>query len=173
MLGHEWKKEPVWYLCTCSSLSARYQNIKPALLPPGGRGRDYGSVGLDCGSNYSVTMIIGDKQSAASPTLSCDGSGPSITSHTDPQRPLLDGWQHNSYHQDSTTRRQLHQHQAMYHHDQEPSLRSCTSLPPPRKKSVFNKFFGKKDWSCYKSITYFLPFFWYFLKTASSLVKGL
>nr|XP_046224340.1 uncharacterized protein LOC124048026 isoform X2 [Oncorhynchus gorbuscha] len=128
-----------------SFTSARYQNIKPALLPPGGRGRDYGSVGLDCGSNYSVTMIIGDKQSAASPTLSCDGSGPSITSHTDPQRPLLDGWQHNSYHQDSTTRRQLHQHQAMYHHDQEPSLRSCTSLPPPRKKSVFNKFFGKKD----------------------------
>ncbi|XP_052352990.1 uncharacterized protein LOC118382165 isoform X2 [Oncorhynchus keta] len=128
-----------------SFTSARYQNIKPALLPPGGRGRDYGSVGLDCGSNYSVTMIIGDKQSAASPTLSCDGSGPSITSHTDPQRPLLDGWQHHSYHQDSTTRRQLHQHQAMYHHDQEPSLRSCASLPPPRKKSVFNKFFGKKD----------------------------
>eukprot|EP00063_Salmo_salar_P038594 XP_014013429.1 PREDICTED: uncharacterized protein LOC106578792 [Salmo salar] len=130
-----------------SFTSARYQKIKPALLPPGGRGQDYGSVGrgLGCGSNYSVTLIIGNKQSAASPTLSCDGSGPSITGHTDPQRPLLDGWQHHSHNQDSTSRRQRHQHQAMYHHDQEPSLRACTSLPPPRKKSVFNKFFGKKD----------------------------
>ncbi|XP_071247348.1 uncharacterized protein [Salvelinus alpinus] len=140
--GQDWLSQ----VNKCHSFtSARYQKIKAALLPPGGRGRDYGSVGQDCVSNYSVTMIIGDKQCAASPTLSCDGSGPSITSHTDPQRPLLDGWQLHSYHQDSLTRRQRHQHQAMYHQDQEPSLRGCTSLPPPRNKSVFNKFFGKKD----------------------------
>ncbi|KAK6329591.1 hypothetical protein J4Q44_G00015690 [Coregonus suidteri] len=119
-----------------SFTSARYQKIKPALLAPG---QDYGSVGLgrDCGSNYSVTLVIGDKRSDASPTISCDGSGPS---NTEPHHPLLDGWQQHS----------CHQHQATYHHYQEsdqqdPSLRACTSLPRPRKKSVFKKFFGKKD----------------------------
>ncbi|XP_045069855.1 uncharacterized protein LOC121561532 [Coregonus clupeaformis] len=119
-----------------SFTSARYQKIKPVLLAPG---RDYGSVGLgrDCGSNYSVTLVIGDKRSDASPTISCDGSGPS---NTEPHHPLLDGWQQHS----------CHQHQATYHHyqdsdQQDPSLRACTSLPRPRKKSVFKKFFGKKD----------------------------
>lgn len=51
--------------------------------------------------------------------------GPSI-SHTDPPLQGVAGWQLDP-HQDS-------------------ALRNYTSLPRPRNKSVFKKFFGKKDY---------------------------
>ncbi|XP_068597455.1 LOW QUALITY PROTEIN: uncharacterized protein [Brachionichthys hirsutus] len=66
-------------------------------------------------SNYSVTLVVGDASSG----------GPAGTRA--PQPPLLasSGWQRGA-HQDS-------------------GPRSYTSLPRPRNKSVFRKFFGKKD----------------------------
>ncbi|KAM7385846.1 hypothetical protein PAMP_001901 [Pampus punctatissimus] len=72
-----------------SFTSATYQKIKPMLHTSGGRG-------LERGSNYCVTLVVGDKSSEP-------------------------GWQ------------------------QEAALRSYASLPRPRNKSVFKKFFGKKD----------------------------
>lgn len=91
-----------------SFTSATYQKIKPMLSSPGGRG-------VEKGSNYCVTLLVGDK----SP------DGPSI-SHTDPPLQGVAGWQLDP-HQDS-------------------ALRNYTSLPRPRNKSVFKKFFGKKDY---------------------------
>uniref|UniRef100_UPI0037E9515E uncharacterized protein isoform X1 n=2 Tax=Semicossyphus pulcher TaxID=241346 RepID=UPI0037E9515E len=83
-----------------SFTSATFQKIKPMLHTPAG-------PGLETGSNYCVTLVVGDK-SSESPC----------------ERPLLAsaGWQQDS-----------------------PALRSFTSLPRPRNKSVFKKFFGKKD----------------------------
>uniref|UniRef100_UPI003AABB54A uncharacterized protein n=1 Tax=Centroberyx gerrardi TaxID=166262 RepID=UPI003AABB54A len=91
-----------------SFTSATYQKIKPTMQPPGGRGREGGS-------NYSVTLVIGDKSS----------DGPSVRRSTEP--PLLGaaGWQQDTF--------------------QDCALRSYASLPRPRNKSVFKKFFGKKD----------------------------
>ncbi|XP_037322097.2 uncharacterized protein LOC119214430 isoform X1 [Pungitius pungitius] len=75
-----------------SFTSATFQRIQPTLHPPGGGG-----------SNYCVTLVVGDKSSDRSPGPlpldACEGS----------------------------------------------SLRSYTSLPRPRTKSVFKKFFGKRD----------------------------
>ncbi|XP_039995004.1 uncharacterized protein LOC120796340 isoform X3 [Xiphias gladius] len=70
-----------------SFTSATYQEIKPMLHTPGG---------LERGSNYCVTLVVGDKSS------------------------------------DSTSY-------------QDSALRSYASLPRPRNKSVFKKFFGKRD----------------------------
>ncbi|XP_074531898.1 uncharacterized protein mymx isoform X2 [Halichoeres trimaculatus] len=90
-----------------SFTSATFQKIKPVWHPAGNRG-------VDKGSNYCVTLVVGDKSSD--------------TSHVNrnPERPLLTsaGWQ-----QDPS----------------QDSLRSYTSLPRPRNKSVFKKFFGKRD----------------------------
>ncbi|KAK7902211.1 hypothetical protein WMY93_018980 [Mugilogobius chulae] len=80
-----------------SFTSATYQKISP-VLSPGGRS-------LEKGSNYCVTLLVGDKSRDV----------PSV-SHSDAP-PMAD-----------------------------PSaLRYYTSLPRPRNKSVFKKFFGRKD----------------------------
>ncbi|XP_072247391.1 uncharacterized protein [Leuresthes tenuis] len=91
-----------------SFTSATYQKIKPILHSPGGKG-------LEQGSNYSVTLVVGEK--------STDSSSKSRSS----EPPLLAfaGWQ-----QDTCV---------------DSALRSYASLPRPRNKSVFKKFFGKKD----------------------------
>ncbi|XP_017279839.1 uncharacterized protein LOC108240684 isoform X2 [Kryptolebias marmoratus] len=81
-----------------SFTSATYQKIQPVLRPPGGRG-----VGK--GSNYCVTLVVGDHAGPGAPP------GPSP------------GWQQDQY----------------------SALRSYVSLPRPCNKSVFKKFFGKKD----------------------------
>ncbi|XP_029962770.1 uncharacterized protein mymx isoform X3 [Salarias fasciatus] len=67
------------------------------------------------GSNYCVTLVVGDK-AAESPVMSRSSELPLLT---------LAGWQQDR--------------------NQEAALRSYTSLPRPRNKSVFKKFFGKKD----------------------------
>lgn len=84
-------------------LSATYQKIKP-LHTSGGRG-------LERGSNYCVTLVVGDKSSDST----------SISRSSEHQLMTAAGWQ------------------------QDAALRSYTSLPRPRNKSVFKKFFGKKD----------------------------
>lgn len=91
-----------------SSLTATYQKIKPTMQPPGSGGREGGS-------NYSVTLVIGDKSSES----------PSISRSTEPSLLGMAGWQQDAY--------------------QDSALRSYASLPRPRNKSVFKKFFGKKD----------------------------
>ncbi|XP_040905878.1 uncharacterized protein LOC121189622 isoform X2 [Toxotes jaculatrix] len=89
-----------------SFTSATYQKIKPVLHKPGG---------LERGSNYCVTLVVGDKSS--------DSASTSRSS----EPPLLAGagWQQGAY--------------------QDSALRSYASLPRPRNKSVFKKFFGKRD----------------------------
>ncbi|XP_049927094.1 spectrin beta chain, non-erythrocytic 5 isoform X4 [Epinephelus moara] len=91
-----------------SFTSATFQKIKPMQHTPGGSG-------LERGSNYCVTLVVGDKTS--------DGVSISRSSES----PLLAsaGWQQDT-HQDS-------------------ALRSYASLPRPHNKSVFKKFFGKRD----------------------------
>ncbi|XP_063730932.1 uncharacterized protein LOC134858766 isoform X5 [Eleginops maclovinus] len=85
-----------------SFTSATFQKIKPVVHPPAGRGPERGS-------NYCVTLVVGDKSSDSEPPLMATA-----------------GWQQDP-HQDS-------------------ALRSYSSLPRPRNnKSVFKKFFGKKD----------------------------
>ncbi|XP_029926849.1 uncharacterized protein mymx isoform X2 [Myripristis murdjan] len=91
-----------------SFTSATYQKIKPTMQPPGSGGREGGS-------NYSVTLVIGDKSSES----------PSISRSTEPSLLGVAGWQQDAY--------------------QDSALRSYASLPRPRNKSVFKKFFGKKD----------------------------
>ncbi|XP_054655007.1 uncharacterized protein LOC129194105 isoform X3 [Dunckerocampus dactyliophorus] len=81
-----------------SFTSATYQKIKPTQQTSGG---------LERGSNYCVTLVLGDK-----PSDSRTSGAPSVT---------VAGWQ------------------------QDPCQMSYTSLPRPRNKSVFKKFFGKKD----------------------------
>ncbi|TNN58097.1 Spectrin beta chain, non-erythrocytic 1 [Liparis tanakae] len=88
-----------------SFTSATFQKIKPRLHTPGGRGPERGS-------NYCVTLVVGDESSSASRS-----SGPPLLAAA--------GWQQDNY--------------------QDPALRSYTSLPRPRNKSVFKKFFGKRD----------------------------
>ncbi|XP_034408319.1 uncharacterized protein LOC117744242 isoform X3 [Cyclopterus lumpus] len=87
-----------------SFTSATFQRIKPTLHTPGGRGPERGS-------NYCVTLVVGDKSSTSR------SSGPPLLAAA--------GWQQDSC--------------------QDPALRSYTSLPRPRNKSVFKKFFGKRD----------------------------
>uniref|UniRef100_A0A3Q1G9E3 Uncharacterized LOC110949300 n=1 Tax=Acanthochromis polyacanthus TaxID=80966 RepID=A0A3Q1G9E3_9TELE len=91
-----------------SFTSATYQKIKPMLHTPGGKG-------LDRGSNYCVTLVVGDK--------STDGA--SVSRSSEPPLLASAGWQQDTY--------------------QDSALRSYASLPRPRNKSVFKKFFGKKD----------------------------
>ncbi|XP_023267376.1 uncharacterized protein LOC111658905 isoform X5 [Seriola lalandi dorsalis] len=89
-----------------SFTSATYQKIKPMLHTPGG---------LERGSNYCVTLVVGDKSSDSSSTSR--GSEPPLLA--------MAGWQRDTY--------------------QDSALRSYASLPRPRNKSVFKKFFGKRD----------------------------
>ncbi|XP_054874517.1 spectrin beta chain, non-erythrocytic 2 isoform X6 [Amphiprion ocellaris] len=91
-----------------SFTSATYQKIKPMLHTPGGKG-------LDRGSNYCVTLVVGDK--------STDGA--SVSRSSEPPLLASAGWQQDTY--------------------QDSALRNYASLPRPRNKSVFRKFFGKKD----------------------------
>ncbi|XP_037127055.1 uncharacterized protein LOC119134475 isoform X1 [Syngnathus acus] len=82
-----------------SFTSATYQKIKPTQQNCGG---------LEKGSNYSVTLVLGDK---------------SMDSETCSVPPVMvAGWQRNAC-----------------------PPTSYTSLPRPGNKSVFKKFFGKKD----------------------------
>ena len=78
------------------------------LHTPGGRG-------LEGGSNYCVTLVVGDKSS----------DGASVSRSAEPPLLASAGWQQDAY--------------------QDSALRSFASLPRPRNKSVFKKFFGKKD----------------------------
>ncbi|KAM8738079.1 uncharacterized protein mymx isoform 4-T4 [Acanthopagrus schlegelii] len=89
-----------------SFTSATFQKIKPVSHIPGGRG-------LEKGSNYCVTLVVGDKSSDSS----CRSSEPPLLA--------LAGWQQDTC--------------------QDSALRSYASLPRPRNKSVFKKFFGKRD----------------------------
>lgn len=91
-----------------SFTSATYQKIKPMLHTSGGRG-------LERGSNYCVTLVVGDKSSDST----------SISRSSEPPLLAVAGWQQDTY--------------------QDAALRSYASLPRPRNKSVFKKFFGKKD----------------------------
>nr|XP_033469138.1 spectrin beta chain, non-erythrocytic 5 isoform X5 [Epinephelus lanceolatus] len=91
-----------------SFTSATFQKIKPMQHTPGGSG-------LERGSNYCVTLVVGDKTS----------DGVSISRSSEPPLLASAGWQQDT-HQDS-------------------ALRSYASLPRPRNKSVFRKFFGKRD----------------------------
>lgn len=91
-----------------SFTSATYQKIKPMLHAAGGKGPDRGS-------NYCVTLVVGDK--------STDGA--SVSRSSEPPLLASAGWQQDTY--------------------QDSALRSYASLPRPRNKSVFKKFFGKKD----------------------------
>ncbi|CAK6951789.1 uncharacterized protein LOC122997103 isoform X4 [Scomber scombrus] len=91
-----------------SFTSATYQKIKPMWHTSGGRG-------LERGSNYCVTLVVGDKSSDST----------SVSRSTEPPLLAMAGWQQDNY--------------------QDAALRSYASLPRPRNKSVFKKFFGKKD----------------------------
>ncbi|XP_067465754.1 uncharacterized protein [Thunnus thynnus] len=91
-----------------SFTSATYQKIKPMLHTSGGRG-------LERGSNYCVTLVVGDKSTDST----------SISRSSEPPLLAVAGWQQDTY--------------------QDAALRSYASLPRPRNKSVFKKFFGKKD----------------------------
>lgn len=91
-----------------SFTSSTYQKIKPMLRTPGGKG-------LETGSNYCVTLVVGDK--------STDSASASTSS--EPPLLALAGWEQDRY--------------------QDAALRSYVSLPRPRNKSVFKKFFGKRD----------------------------
>nr|XP_046257832.1 uncharacterized protein LOC124065941 isoform X2 [Scatophagus argus] len=103
--GHDWLSNK---RRSHSFTSATFQKIKPVSHIPGGRGPERGS-------NYCVTLVVGDKSSdSASVSRSCD-----------PPLLALAGWQQDSY--------------------QDSALRSYASLPRPRNKSVFKKFFGKRD----------------------------
>ncbi|XP_070772541.1 uncharacterized protein [Enoplosus armatus] len=91
-----------------SFTSATFQKIKPMVHTAGGRG-------LEGGSNYCVTLVVGDKSS----------DSPSVSRSSEPPLLALAGWQQDPY--------------------QDSALRSYASLPRPRNKSVFKKFFGKRD----------------------------
>ncbi|XP_057705155.1 uncharacterized protein LOC130923451 isoform X2 [Corythoichthys intestinalis] len=82
-----------------SFTSATYQRIKPTQQTSGGPEK---------ASNYSVTLVLGDKLSDSKTY-----DAPSVT---------VAGWQKDAC-----------------------SSTSCNSPSPPRSKSVFMKFFGKKD----------------------------
>ncbi|XP_026211055.1 uncharacterized protein LOC113158924 isoform X3 [Anabas testudineus] len=89
-----------------SFTSATYQKIRPILQNP---------RGLERGSNYCVTLVVGDKSSDSTST-SRSSEPPLLTTA---------GWQQDAY--------------------QDSAVRNYTSLPRPPNKSVFKKFFGKRD----------------------------
>ncbi|XP_037637681.1 uncharacterized protein LOC119495375 isoform X3 [Sebastes umbrosus] len=89
-----------------SFTSATFQKIKPVLHTPGGGG-----------SNYCVTLVVGDKSSSSDFTSKSRSSEPPLMAAA--------GWQQEAC--------------------QDSALRSYASLPRPRNKSVFKKFFGKRD----------------------------
>ncbi|XP_051271545.1 spectrin beta chain, non-erythrocytic 1 isoform X6 [Dicentrarchus labrax] len=103
--GHDWLSNK---RRSHSFTSATFQKIKPMLHTPGGGG-------LERGSNYCVTLVVGDKSS----------DSPSASRSSEPPLLALAGWQQDTY--------------------QDSALRSYASLPRPRNKSVFKKFFGKRD----------------------------
>ncbi|XP_074502734.1 uncharacterized protein mymx isoform X8 [Sebastes fasciatus] len=69
------------------------------------------------GSNYCVTLVVGDKSSSSDFTSKSRSSEPPLMAAA--------GWQQDAC--------------------QDSALRSYASLPRPRNKSVFKKFFGKRD----------------------------
>ncbi|XP_067381669.1 spectrin beta chain, non-erythrocytic 1 isoform X5 [Channa argus] len=89
-----------------SFTSATYQRIKPVLQTSGG---------LERGSNYCVTLVVGDKTSDSS----------SVSRSSEPPLLAMAGWQQDT--------------------QPDPVVRKYTSLPRPPNKSVFQKFFGKRD----------------------------
>lgn len=91
------------------SLSATYQKIKPLTS------RMPALKSLEKGSNYCVTLVVGDKSS--------DSQAPSRSS--DPPLLTLAGWQQEA--------------------NGDSAPRSYASLPRPCNKSVFKRFFGKRD----------------------------
>lgn len=91
--------------------SATFQKIKPMLPPLAGRVPERGS-------NYCVTLVVGDKSPDSEPPLMAAA-----------------GWQQDPRQQDTCQQDPL----------QDSSLRSFSSLPRPRNKSVFKKLFCKKD----------------------------
>ncbi|XP_010787794.1 uncharacterized protein mymx isoform X6 [Notothenia coriiceps] len=99
-----------------SFTSATFQKIKPMLPPPAGRVPERGS-------NYCVTLVVGDKSPDSEPPLMAAA-----------------GWQQDPRQQDPR-----HQDPRQQDPLQDSSLRSFSSLPRPRNKSVFKKFFCKKD----------------------------
>lgn len=103
--GHDWLSNK---RRSHSFTSATFQRIKPTLHTAGGRG-------LERGSNYCVTLVVGDKPS----------DSPSVSRGSEPPLLASAGWQQDTY--------------------QDSAVRSYASLPRPRNKSVFKKFFGKRD----------------------------
>lgn len=96
----------------CLSVSATYQKIKPVTS------HTPALTSLEKGSNYCVTLVVGDKSS--------DSQAPSRSS--DPPLRTLAGWQQVA--------------------NGDSASRSYASLPRPCNKSVFKRFFGKRDlWS--------------------------
>ncbi|XP_077960140.1 uncharacterized protein mymx isoform X6 [Gasterosteus aculeatus] len=91
-----------------SFTSATFQRIKPTLHTVGGGGPERGS-------NYCVTLVVGDKSSGGAPVS--ESPGPPLLAAA--------GWRQDAC--------------------EDSALRSYTSLPRPRTKSVFKKFFGKRD----------------------------
>lgn len=74
-----------------------------------------GGGGPERGSNYCVTLVVGDKSSGGAPVS--ESPGPPLLAAA--------GWRQDAC--------------------EDSALRSYTSLPRPRTKSVFKKFFGKRD----------------------------
>lgn len=91
------------------SPSATYQKIKPVAS------HTPALTSLEKGSNYCVTLVVGDKSS--------DSQAPSRSS--DPPLLTLAGWQQEA--------------------NRDSAPRSYASLPRPCNKSVFKRFFGKRD----------------------------
>ncbi|KAK2824073.1 hypothetical protein Q5P01_021248 [Channa striata] len=89
-----------------SFTSATYQRIKPVLQTSGG---------LERGSNYCVTLVVGDTTS----------DGTSASRSSEPPLLAMAGWQQDT--------------------QPDSAVRKYTSLPRPPNKSVFKKFFGKRD----------------------------
>lgn len=92
-----------------SFTSATYQKIKPVAS------HTPALTSLEKGSNYCVTLVVGDKSS--------DSQAPSRSS--DPPLLTLAGWQQEA--------------------NRDSAPRSYASLPRPCNKSVFKRFFGKRD----------------------------
>nr|XP_020456860.1 uncharacterized protein LOC109960822 [Monopterus albus] len=90
--------------CSHSFTSATYQKIKPVLPNRGG---------LERGSNYCVTLVVGDR------------SSDSRSRNSEPPLLAMAGLQQDTY--------------------LDSALRNYTSLPRAHNKSVFKKFFGKRE----------------------------
>ncbi|XP_066552612.1 spectrin beta chain, non-erythrocytic 1 isoform X5 [Amia ocellicauda] len=99
-----------------SFTSATYQKITPFSLPPGAR---------EGGSSYSVTLFIGDQLTESQRAQALPPTN-NTESANQKQLPHMIGW-HPETLLDT------------------PGERNYASLPRPRNKSVFKKFFGKKE----------------------------